>query len=339
MIEFAMIGVGQWGRNVLRNFAALPDVRLRAIVEAVPARHEELRKQYPGALVTADIGAILKDPALQAVAIAVPSPEHHRVAKQALLSGKHVFVEKPLSLTLADGEDLVRTAREQKRRLMVGHLLLYHPAVRRMKEMINEPSFGRMYYIYSQRVNLGVVRKDENAWWSLAPHDVAMLLYLTGKRPVWVSATGHDYLQKGVEDVVFGAVGFADGGMAHMHVSWLDPHKIRKVTVVGDRHMIVFDDMENSEKLRVYSRDERANLTYETYADLLQLRLGDIHIPRVDTVEPLRAECRHFIDCVTHDREAESSGASALDVLRILSAGSESLRKHGMPINIEGAQA
>lgn len=334
MLELAVAGIGQWGRNVLRNLAALPNVHVRFIIEANKARHEDLLRQYPDAQVTDDLEKALADPAVRAVAVTVPSVHHFSVARRALLADKHVFVEKPLALTVAHGDELVAIATTRKRRLMVGHLLLYHPAVIRLRDLMQQPSFGRTYYIYSQRVNLGVVRQDENAWWSLAPHDVAVVLHLTGQKPKWVSATGHAYLQPNVEDVVFAAVGFENGAMAHMHVSWLDPHKIRKITVVGHRQMLVFDDMETSEKLRIYARDDRARLTYENYADLLQLRLGDIHIPKVDMVEPLKAECAHFVECVEKDQEPISSGTSALDVLRVLQAGSESLQKSGAPISI-----
>ncbi|MBI3099631.1 MAG: Gfo/Idh/MocA family oxidoreductase [Planctomycetes bacterium] len=334
MLDIAVVGIGQWGRNVLRNFAALSGVRIRTLVETNRARHEELLRQHPGSTVTDNLEEALGDPAVKAVAVTVPSVHHFSVARRALEAGKHVFVEKPLALTVAHGEELVALAAARRLRLMVGHLLLYHPAVVRLRELMQQPSFGHAYYIYSQRVNLGVVRQDENAWWSLAPHDVAVVLHLTGQKPKWVSTTGHAYLQPSVEDVVFAAVGFENGAMAHMHVSWLDPHKIRKITVVGNRQMLVFDDMETSEKLRVYSRDDRTRITYENYADLLQLRLGDIHIPKVDMMEPLRAECAHFVECVENDREPVSSGASALDVLRILQAGSESLLKCGAPIPI-----
>jgi predicted dehydrogenase len=219
---------------------------------------------------------------------------------------------------------------------MVGHLLEYHPAVEYMKQTVHDGSAGNPLYLYFQRVNLGIVRSAENAWWSLAPHDVSMACYLFDAEPVSVSASGQAYLQEGVEDVVFANLKFADGRMAHIHVSWLDPHKIRKVTLVGSQKMVVFDDMEAAEKVRVYDKGAEVRKGVESYAEAITLRTGDILIPRIPQAEPLRIECSHFIECIEQDRTPRSDGEDGLRVVRVLEAGSESLRRGGDPVTPKG---
>jgi len=274
---------------------------------------------------------------VQAVAIATKASTHHELAARALEAGKHVFVEKPLCLSARDAEHLVDLAARRERKLMVGHLLLYHPCVERIGEMIAREELGRTYYMYTTRVNLGVVRQDENAWWSLAPHDVSVICHLFGAQPATVSAMGRCYLQSGVEDVVFATLGFADGRLAHIHVSWLDPHKIRKMTVVGTKRMVTFDDMEASEKIRIYDKGADIKEGFENFAQAIAIRSGDILIPKVPTVEPLQIEVQHFVDAVLDDRPIRTDGADGLRVVRVLEAGSESIRRGGAPVAIGGA--
>ncbi len=219
---------------------------------------------------------------------------------------------------------------------MVGHLLKYHPAITYLKEMINKGQLGQPYYMYTQRVNLGIVRQNENAWWSLAPHDISIICYLLDSDPVSVAAHGQCYLQRDIEDVVFATIKFADGKMANIHCSWLDPHKIRKMTVVGSEKMVTFDDMEATEKIRMY--DKGAAIKHDittSYADIISLRFGDIVIPKVPGGEPLALECKHFIDCVLDNNPVRSDGIDGLRIVRVLEAGQKSLKNGGNPINPE----
>jgi predicted dehydrogenase len=215
---------------------------------------------------------------------------------------------------------------------MVGHLLIYHPVVDRLKEMIRSDELGKIFYIYTQRVNLGVIRQDENALLSFAPHDVSVILYLLEEEPVMVSGYGESYIRKGIEDVAFLGLQFSDGKMASIHLSWLDPHKIRKITLVGSKKMVVFDDMEVSEKLKVYDKGVN-NLSYDTYGEYLSLRFGDITIPSIKMTEPLRAEAEHFIQCIESRKEPKTGGRDGLKVVKILMAAQESLRKRGFPVS------
>jgi predicted dehydrogenase len=245
-----------------------------------------------------------------------------------------VFVEKPLALSVADAEELVKLARDRERILMVGHLLLHHPAVRYMKELVKNGELGDLYYITSQRVNLGKVRQDENALWSFAPHDLSVILHLLEDEPMDVAARGSAFLQGGVEDVVFLHLRFPGGRMAHVHVSWLDPHKLRQFTLVGSRKMVVFDDMEASEKIRVYDKGVDRGNQFVSYSDALTVRSGDIVLPRISLQEPLRIECQHFVDCIRERRTPLTDGEGGLAVVRVLAAAQASLEAGGAPISV-----
>lgn len=329
MVVVAVVGAGNWGRNLVRNFDALPGVQLKYICDKTDKTRKAMSASYPKAQVVDDLAPALADPAVQAVIVAVDAPIHHKLAKEALSAGKHVYVEKPLTLSSADAKELVDLAAAKGRRLMVGHLLEYHPAVNYMKDMIAAGKVGNPLYLYFQRVNLGIVRNCENAWWSLAPHDVSVACYLFDAQPVSVSASGHAYLQKGIEDVVFANLKFANGQMAHIHVSWLDPHKIRKVTLVGSSRMVVFDDMEASEKIRIYDKGADVKEGSVDYAQAITLRTGDILLPKISAAEPLKLECQHFIDCIEKDQSPRSDGADGLRVVRVLEAGARSLAQGG----------
>jgi predicted dehydrogenase len=250
-------------------------------------------------------------------------------------AGKHLYVEKPLALTTTDAAELVETARAADLRLMTGHLLLYHPGVTMLKELVDSGELGEIFYLYSQRVNLGVIRRNENALWSFAPHDLSVMLHLLGDDPVSVSARGAAYLQEGVEDVVFVNLRFPGGRMGQVQLSWLDPHKLRKFTVVGSRKMAVLDDMEPQEKVRIYDKGAEVPGDYASYGDYIGLRFGDVHIPRLDWREPLRLECEHFLSCVRDGRTPVSDGANGLRVVRVLEAASRSLERDGAPVTIE----
>lgn len=334
MVEVAVVGVGGWGKNLARNYSQIPEANLRYICDRDQKKLDASRKQYPGTKLTTEFSDLLNDPELNAVVIATTGPGHYPLAKQALEAGKDVYVEKPFTLEVKHAEELIKIADERKRILMVGHLLEYHPVVVRLKDMIKNGELGQVYYIYSQRLNLGTVRSDENALWNFAPHDISVMLYMLGMEPTDVSARGQCYLQKDVEDVVFLSLNFGNKMMAHIQVSWLDPHKVRKMTVVGSRKMAVFDDLESSEKLRIYDKGAQISTDYDSFAEYVGLRFGDIHMPYIKVSEPLRLECSHFLECVKTRRQPVSDGRDGLRVVKVLDAAQRSLKANGEPVKI-----
>lgn len=332
-VRVGVVGLGYWGPNLARNFDRLPDAELAYCCDLDEANLVRARSQYPEAVVTDDLDELLADDDLDAVVVATSVPTHYELGKRVLEAGKHAFVEKPVALRAADAEDLVATAAARGVKLMVGHLLEYHPAVAKMKELIDAGELGRVFYAYANRLNLGKVRKDENALWSLGPHDISVINYLTGEEPEEVSARGECYLQDDVEDVVFGYIRYPSGVVGHLHVSWLDPHKSRKITVVGEKKMVVFDDMEADRKVTVYDKGATTTRTkFETYGEFVTLHFGDIHIPRIGNEEPLRVECQHFVDCILRDETPRSDGRDGLNVVRVLEAMERSLREGGRPV-------
>lgn len=334
MVQVAVVGVGGWGKNLARNFYQIPESRLRYICDLDKGRLDQVLAQLPGTRTTTRFEDLLGDPELQAVVIATTARTHYSLCKAALEAGKDVFVEKPFVLNSAEASELIVLAEETKRVLMVGHLLEYHPVVNRLKEMINGNDLGDIHYVYSQRLNLGTVRGDENALWNFAPHDVSTILYLLGKEPSDVSARGQCYLQKDIEDVVFLSLSFGDNSMAHVHVSWLDPHKVRKMTIVGSQKMAVFDDLETNETLRVYDKGAKYNTEYDTFAEYIGLRFGDITTPYIKVGEPLRLECQHFLDCIKERKQPVSDGQDGLRVVKVLEAAQRSLERNGEPVPI-----
>ncbi len=334
MISVAVVGAGAWGKNHIRVFSEIPNVQLKYICDSDPAKLSSMQKAYPQTKVVDDVKPILLDPEVKGVVIASSAISHYSLAKEVLLAGKDALVEKPMALKSEDAEEISETARKRERVLMVGHLLIYHPVVDRLKGMITTGELGKVYYIYTQRVNLGVIRQDENALLSFAPHDLSVILHLLDEDPVTVSAHGESYIQNGIEDVAFITLQFSDGKMANIHLSWLDPHKLRKITIVGSKKMAVFDDMEVSEKLKIYDKGV-GSTSYSTYGEYLSLRFGDITIPSIKMLEPLRAEAQHFIQCIESRKEPKTGGQDGLKVVKILMAAQKSLKKKGMPIALD----
>ncbi|MBW2730861.1 MAG: Gfo/Idh/MocA family oxidoreductase [Deltaproteobacteria bacterium] len=330
-INMAVVGAGYWGRNYVRNFEALPEARLRWACDADAAALERAQRCAPGAQLSTDYLEVMADEGVQAVAIATNVSTHHAIAMAALNAGKHVLVEKPMAPSVAEAEEMVALAQRKGLTLMVGHLMLYHPAVEHLEELVASGALGRIYYLYASRVNLGRIRDDENALWSFAPHDVSLISHILRKKPVSVSARGRGYLRPDVADVVFLNLGFDDDTMAQIQLSWLDPHKERRLTVVGSKKMVVFDDTHVSEKLRIYDKGFDQPPEYETYGAYLSLRDGDINIPHIPLKEPLTAECRHFLRCVSHHEVPRSPGEQGLEVVRVLEAAEESMRNDGAP--------
>jgi predicted dehydrogenase len=315
-------GLGYWGPNLARNFDELAE--LTWLADLSPELQEKFAARYPNARVTGDFDELLADDALDAVVIATPVPTHYELAKKALEAGKHVLVEKPPAMTAAEMDELVTLASERDLVLMPGHLLLYHPGVLKLKELIDAGELGDVLCVYGNRQNLGIVRTNENALWSLGVHDLSVILYLLDEEPSDAIAHGRDFLTDGVEDVVFCYLRFPSGKIAHMHLSWLDPHKMRRMTVVGREKMVVFDDMELERKVTIYEKApwQRA----ETYGEW-QTRSGDIYSPKIPNDEPLRLECSHFLELVDGKGDREKVARDGAMVVRALERLTESL--HG----------
>ncbi len=331
MVGIAVIGAGAWGKNHIRVFSENPRAKIKYICDSDSSKLLPLQKLYPQVNLVEDPSSILQDPEVQGVVIASSASSHYALTREALLADKDVLVEKPMALNKEDAQELVDLSERRRQILMVGHLLIYHPAVERLKGMVQSGELGKIHYIYTQRVNLGVIRQDENALWSFAPHDLSVILYLLEEEPTVVSAHGESYIQKGIEDVVFLSLRFADGKMANIHMSWLDPHKLRKITIVGSKKMVVFDDMEASEKLKIYDKGVKS-VSYDTYGEYLSLRFGDITIPSIKMVEPLKAEADHFIHCIESRKKPKTGGRDGLRVVQLLIAAQQSLSEGGVPI-------
>jgi predicted dehydrogenase len=312
-VSVGQAGLGYWGKNLVRNFDELAE--LRWLVDATPEVREQFARRYPNARVTGSFDDLCADPTLDAVVIATPVPTHYSLAKQALEAGKHVFVEKPPAMHASEMEELVSIAEERKLVLMPGHLLLYHPGVKKLKRLVETGELGDVLCVYSNRQNLGIIRKDENALWSLGVHDLSVILYLIEEQPVEAVAHGNAFLTEGVEDIAFCYLRFPSGKIAHMHLSWLDPHKMRKITVVGHEKMAVFDDMELERKVTIY--DKAPEQPAGNYGEW-RTRTGDIFSPKIPNDEPLRLECTHFLRLVEQGPGDFAEARAGLEVVRAL---------------------
>jgi predicted dehydrogenase len=328
-LRVGVIGAGYWGPNLIRNFNEAPGSEVAMVADLSLERLAPIRKRYPGVRVTTDHRELLADPDIEAVAIATPIKTHRRLCEEALAAGKHVLVEKPLAGTAADAEAIVRAAERAGRTLMVGHTFVYNPAVTTVRSFIERGELGKIQYIDSQRVNLGLHQFDFNVLWDLGPHDVSITLYWLDEEPIWVQATGGCFVQSDIEDVVWLTMGFPSGAIAHAHLSWLAPGKIRTMTVIGAKKMAVYDDVTAVEKVKLFDHGvERLEPD-----DLRRAyRAGDIHSPRVPVTEALQVEARHFIEAIRTGKPPLSDGAAGLRVVRVLEAGSESLRLGGVRV-------
>jgi predicted dehydrogenase len=321
-MKIGVVGLGYWGPNLARSFDRLPDAELAWLCDASDEALERWGRTFPSARTTTRLDDLLDDDSLDAVVVATPVRTHAEVATRVLAVRKHCFVEKPLALSEKEAEEVVECARVAERVLMVGHLLEYHPGVERLAGLVRSGELGDLRYIYSNRLNLGKHRQDENALWSLGAHDLSVILMLAGEEPYEWTAMGESYVKPGVEDVVFALMRFHSGLIAHMHLSWLDPHKERRFTVVGSKRMATFDDMELERKLTVY--DKGFDEDYSSYGEYIA-RSGDVFSPRVSNEEPLRLECRHFVDCIRDGTEPRSGAESGLRVVRVLEGLQRSL--------------
>ena len=334
-VTVGVVGLGYWGPNLARNFAALEDCELRWCCDASEEARARWDGAFPSARFTGDLGELLSDPELDAVVVATEVPSHARLASEVLRAGKDCFVEKPLAQSAAEAAAVAAEAAASGRVLMVGHLLEYHPGVGKLKEIVDSGELGEVYYVYSNRLNHGQLRRDENALWSLGAHDVSVLLHLfDGEEPIEAQAHGESFVRDGVEDVVFCFLRFPSGRVAHMHLSWLDPHKERRFTVVGQRRMATFDDMALERKVTIY--DKGFDPDYRNYGEYIT-RSGDVTSPQISNEEPLRIECRHFIECVRTGTAPRSGAESGLRAVRVLEALQRSLEGGGAPQRLEPA--
>ena len=333
----AVVGSGSWGFNHVRTFNNLNTCELIGVSDLNDNNLIRVRGQFPKLKTSKEYTDFTRSNDIDAIVVPSSAETHYEIAKDALVHGKHCLVEKPITLDIDEAQELVNLAKQKDLVLMVGHLLLYHGAVDFLKKLVDEKKIGDMLYLYSQRVNLGKVRSNENALWSFAPHDISIMLYLIDSKPIRVSATGQSFLQKknNIHDVVFFTIYFENGTIATGQVSWLDPHKIRKFTIVGTKKMITFDDMEVREKIRIYDKGvDGWDVSYDSYAESMSIHDGDISIPKVVLTEPLKREDSHFIECIIDKKKPLTDGQNGLDVLKVLVAAQKSLDNYGKPEDI-----
>lgn len=333
-VGIGAVGCGYWGPNVIRNFSDLPAVDVVRICDADPARLDSVARRHPAAVPTADFADLLTDPAVDAVYLATPVSTHYRLVREALFAGKHVLVEKPIATTVEQAEELAALAESRGLVLMVGHTFVFSPPVRKVKELIDGGTVGPIHYLETTRVNLGLFQKDVSVVWDLAPHDLSIILYWLEEVPQIVSARGRAYHDDGLEDVAFITLEFPSRVIAQIQVSWLAPSKLRRTSVVGRNRMVIYDDLEPVEKVKVFDRGvERQPDSYGEFQ--LTYRSGDILSPTLATTEPLKLECQHFVECVRTGQTPLTGARSAVDVVRILQAVEQSLRSGGFPQRID----
>ena len=325
-LRVAVIGAGYWGPNLVRNFSEAPGGEAVAVADLSDERLASIKKRFPAVRTTRDHREILADPSIDAVCIVTPISTHRPLALEALAAGKHVFVEKPLAGSVADAEAIVQAAERAGRTLMVGHTFVYNPAVTAVRGFLERGDLGKVQYIDSQRVNLGLHQFDFNVLWDLGPHDVSISLYWLGEEPEWVQCIGACFVQPDIEDVVFLTMGFPSGAIAQAHLSWLAPSKLRRMAVIGSKKMAVYDDTEAAERVKVYDHGVESLSSEELRRSY---RAGDIYSPRVPVTEALQLEVRHFIECIRDGKRPRSDGEAGLQVVRVLEAGMRSLRQQG----------
>ena len=325
-MRVGVIGAGYWGPNIVRNLYEAPGADAVAVADLSQDRLDAIAKRFPALRVTTDYRELISDPSIDAICVVTPVGTHRKLAEEAFAAGKHVFVEKPLAHTVSDAEAIVRAGERAGKTLMVGHTFVYNPAVAAVKGILDAKGIGKLHYLDSQRVNLGLHQFDINVLWDLGPHDVSITLYWLDEEPSWIQATGACYVQSNIEDVVFLMIGFPSGAIAHAHLSWLAPSKLRTMTVIGSKKMVVYDDVQTVEKVKVYDQGVEKLSSEELRRSY---RAGDIHSPHVAVTEALQLEMRHFIECINQGKRPRSDGEAGLRVVRVLDAGMRSLRSGG----------
>ena len=335
MLTVAVVGCGYWGPNLIRNFNSLSDCKVKIICDTDKKRLSYLANLYPGMKTTTNFNDLIVDDEIDAIAIATPVFLHFELAKKSLSAKKHTFIEKPMASSVKECEELIQIADKNKTTLMIGHTFVYTSAVRKIKEIISNGELGELFYISSRRLNLGLFQKDINVAWDLAPHDISIILFMIGDSPVAVNCQGKSHVNVGIEDVTNISLDFSNGGFATIHSSWLDPNKVREMIIVGSKKMIVYDDNQTLEKLKVYDKRVEVPPHYDTYAEFhYSYHYGDMYSPYLKQDEPLKAECQHFLDCIKTGSKPDSSGLEGLKVVQILEASSESLKRGGTRVEI-----
>lgn len=330
MMNVAIAGCGYWGPNLARNFNALADCRVTGVCDTDPVRLQHMKNLYPEVEAFLDFGEILKRSDIEAVVIATPTRLHYPMAMQALESGRHVLVEKPIATSVQDCESLLEAAEDKDLILMVGHTFIFSPVIRKIKEIIRQGDLGELQYVSSRRLNLGLFQTDFNVAWDLAPHDISVILYILGEMPAGVNCQGKAHVTPGIEDVTNMTLTFGSGVFALIHNSWLDPNKVRQMTFVGKQRMLAYDDIEPFEKIRIYDKRVEVPPHYDTFAEFhFSYHHGDMYSPAVKQTESLSLECRHFVDCIRNGAQPESGGVEGLHVVQVLEAASKSLRING----------
>jgi len=328
-IKVGAIGYGYWGPNLVRNFVENPLSEVVMVADLKKDRLAKIKASYPQVQVTKDYRDLFNQN-LDAVIIATPPPTHYPLAKECLEHGLHVLVEKPLTLKSMHAEELIEISKSKDLVLMVGHTFEYNSAVHTLKNLIDSGELGQIYYVDAARLNLGLFSRELNVLWDLAPHDISILLYILGRHPLSVSAHGMPFVNEGIHDVVYMNMVFPDNILAHIHVSWLDPCKVRRVTVVGSKKMVVYNDIESLEKIRIYDKGVEKPPYTDTFGDFqLSYRYGDVVIPNIRLSEPLQKECQHFLECINNHCIPQSSGQDGLQVVKIIEAAQRSLQRNG----------
>lgn len=339
-LNVGVVGCGYWGPNLIRNFEALQDATVTKICDLDTSRLDHLKSLYPALETTTEYDNLIMDPDIDAIVIATPVHLHHQFAKKALENGKHTFIEKPMASSVEECIDLNRIAMKNDLKLFVGHTFLYTAAVRKMKEIIDSGDIGDVYYLSSRRLNLGLFQKDINVAWDLAPHDISILLYLMDAHPVSVNCQGQSHITPGIEDVTNMTLNFSNGGLATIHSSWLDPNKIREMTIVGSKKMIVFDDLEPTMKLKIFDKRVERPPHYDSFESFTySYHNGDMHAPHLNHVEALKVEAQQFVDTVVKGVPNPTDGMNGLRIVQILEAANESLRSNGEAIPVHFSEA
>ncbi len=332
-MNFGVIGYGYWGPNVVRNLSGLDGSQVISIAELSEKARQRARKAYPGIHITADAREVLSSPAIDAIAIITPVWTHYELAKEALENGKHVFVEKPFTSTAEQGERLIELAARKNLKIMVDHTFLFTGAVKKISELLNEGTLGKLYYYDSTRVNLGLFQHDINVLWDLAPHDLSIMDHLLHTTPEAIVATGQKHLN-GLEDVAYMTLYFPDRVIAHINVNWLSPVKVRTTLIGGEKRMLVWNDLEADEKLRVYDKGVKIDSREGVYELLVNYRSGDMWAPHLEQIEALRDELSYFVDCVSSGRDPHNDGGAGLRVVKMLEAATESLNRKGTLVRL-----
>jgi len=334
--RLGVVGCGYWGPNLVRNLRSLPECDLTTICDTNEERLRHLRSLYPGVAGETDYKHLLNGAGLDAVVIATSVHLHYPMARASLLAGKHTFIEKPMARSSPECEELIDIAKRQGLVLMVGHTFLYSPAVRKLKEIVGQGDIGEIRYICARRLSLGLFQRDINVTWDLAPHDLSIILYIMDERPVSVNCRGTAHITRGIEDVTTMCLEFRRQRSATILSSWLDPRKVREMTIVGSKRMVVYDDVAQQEKLKVFDVRVDTPPHYDTFGEFhYAYHYGDIHVPYIKQEEPLKTECQHFVECIRRGSVPLTSGQKGLEVVQILEASSESLKRNGAPVRLD----